>query len=299
MGVAMKSWDFNKIEGSRIRLSDWLSDTMGIVEGGFVYSTLFKYPEQGPKGYELILSMYPQENFRALARITIFADDLPGATVQSAKFLANNHINILNSVSLSGISDTTIVWNIMADLNFAGEGDLLKERNDPSVDKIQHISVSPAGIGRIFRTETTGSLPKTELKHGAPIAVKDGCIDLAAEYGEYLGNIDGQEVIITLDPSSWLVSVVFFKPETDLVKMDFTVPDCIGSVGTALTMLADAQVNLISVFTKVMISYQNMDIEIVADISKCKYPIDKLEEELRNYFSKLNGIYEIKCLKRL
>ena len=213
---------------------------------------------------------------------------------------------MLNSVSLSGISDTTIVWNIMADLNFAGEGELikerfreLKERNDPSVDKMQHISVSPAGIGRIFRTETTGSLPKTELKHGAPITVKDGCIDLAAEYGEFLGNIDGQEVIITLDPSSWLVSVVFFKPETDLVKMDLSVPDCIGSVGTALSMLADAKVNLISVFTKVMISYQNMDIEIVADISKSKYKLEELEQELKKYFSGLNGIYEVKCLRRL
>ena len=302
----MKSWEFTKIEGNKIKIDSWLSDTMGLVDGGCIYSTLFKYPEDGPKRYELMLSMYPQENFRTLAQVTVFADDVPGSTVQSAKFLSDQKIRILNSVSLTGISDTTIIWNILADLNFAGEGDLLKERfrelkerNDPSVDKIQHISVSPAGIGRIFRTETTGSLPKTELKHGAPIAVKDGCIDLAAEYGEYLGNIDGQEVIITLDPSSWLVSVVFFKPETDLVKMDFTVPDCIGSVGTALTMLADAQVNLISVFTKVMISYQNMDIEIVADISKCKYPIDKLEEELRNYFSKLNGIYEIKCLKRL
>ena len=302
----MKSWDFNKIEGSRIRLSDWLSDTMGIVDGGFVYSTLFQYPEDGPKGYELILSMYPQENFRALARITVFADDVPGATVQSAKFLAQNHISILNSVSLSGISDTTIVWNIMADLNFAGEGELikerfreLKERNDPSVDKIQHISVSPAGIGRIFRTETTGSVPKTEVKHGAPITVKDGCIDLAAEYGDILGDIDGQEVITTLDPSSWLVSVVFFKPKTELVRIDMSVPDCIGSVGTALTMLADVKVNLISVFTKVMISYQNMYIEVVADISNSEYAFDELESELKKYLSQLNGIYELKSIKKL
>lgn len=154
----MKSWDFTKIHGSCIRLNDWFADAMGISEGGFVYSTLFKHPDGGPKDYELILSMYPQENFRTLARITIYADDVPGATVQSAAFLADRNINILNSVSLTGISDTTIIWNIMADLNFAGEGDLLKEsfrelkdRNDPSVDKINHISVAPANIGRVFR----------------------------------------------------------------------------------------------------------------------------------------------------
>lgn len=154
----MKSWDFTKVRGSSIHINEWFADAMGIDEGGFVYSTLIKHPECGPKDYELILSMYPQENFRTLARITVYADDVPGATVQSAKFLSDRNINILNSVSLTGISDTTIIWNIMADLNFAGEGDLLKEnfrdlkaKNDPSVDKINHISVSPANIGRIFR----------------------------------------------------------------------------------------------------------------------------------------------------
>ena len=134
---------------------------------------------------------------------------------------------------------------------------------------------------------------------GLKIYVKDGGIDLAAEYGDILGNIDGQEVIITLDPSSWLVSVVFFKPETELVRIDLSVPDCIGSVGTALTMLADVQVNLISVFTKVMISYQNMYIEVVADITKSKYPFEQLESELKKYLSPLNGIYELKSIRKL
>ncbi len=269
----MKSWDFTKIQGSHIRLNDWFADAMGISEGGFVYSTLFKHPEGGPKDYELILSMYPQENFRTLARITIYADDVPGSTVQSAKFLADRNINILNSVSLTGISDTTIIWNIMADLNFAGEGDLLKEsfrelkeKNDPSVDKINHISVSPANIGRIFRGASSEKELKTELRHGAPISVSGGDIDLAGEYGDILGNIDGKEILITLDPSSWLVSVVFFKPHTKLVRIDMSIPDCIGSVKDALAMLAEARVNLISVFTKVMISYQTMDIEMVADV---------------------------------
>ena len=302
----MKSWDFSKIEGSSIRINDWFADTMGITEGGFVYSTLFQYPEQGPKNYELILSMYPQENFRALARITVYADDVPGSTVQSAKFLAENHINILNSVSLTGISDTTIVWNIMADLNFAGEGELIKERfkelkdaGDARVDKIQHISISPAGIGRMFRTDNADSSRKTELKHGAPITFRNKCLDLAAEYGDILGNIDGQEVMITLDPSSWLVSVVFFKPKTDLVKIDLSVPDCMGSVGTALTMLAESDVNLISVFTKVSISYQCMEIETVADISKWGKSIDALGTKFKEYLSNLNGVFELKSIEKL
>ena len=302
----MKSWDFTKVEGSSIRINDWFADAMGIVEGGFVYSTLFQYPEKGPKNYELILSMYPQENFRTLARVTMYADDVPGSTVQSAKFLADRKIRILNSVSLTGISDTTIIWNILADLNFAGEGELIKEKyrelkaaGDPSVDKIQHISVSPANISRIFRTEGAANTIKTEIKHGAPITVSGNKIDLAAEYGNVLGNIDGQEVLITMDPSSWLLSVVFFKPDTDLVKINMNVPDCMGSVDTALNMLAESGVNLISVFTKVMISYQTMDIETVADIKQWKGSVDALDAKLKEYLSKQNGVFELKSIQKL
>ena len=72
----MKSWEFTKIENNRIKIDSWLSDAMGLVDGGCVYSTLFKYPEAGPKRYELILSMYPQENFRTLAQVTVFAEDV-------------------------------------------------------------------------------------------------------------------------------------------------------------------------------------------------------------------------------
>ena len=130
----MKSWEFTKIEGNKIKIDNWLSDTMGLVDGGCIYSTLFKYPDNGPKRYELILSMYPQENFRTLAQVTVWAEDVPGSTVQSAKFLTDQEIRILNSVSLTGISDTTIIWNILADLNFAGEGELIKERFEQLTD---------------------------------------------------------------------------------------------------------------------------------------------------------------------
>lgn len=302
----MKSWEFTKIEGNKIKIDNWLSDTMGLVDGGYIYSTLFKYPENGPKRYELILSMYPQENFRTLAQVTVWAEDVPGSTVQSAKFLTDQEIRILNSVSLTGISDTTIIWNILADLNFAGEGDLIKERfehlknaNDPSVDKIRYVSIKPANIGRIFREKNdTGSL-KTELRHGAPVTYMSGCFDLSKEYGDILDDVDGQEVMITLDPGSWLVSVVFFKPGTDLVKININVPDCMGSIDTALKMLADAGINLISVFTKVMISYQTMDIEVVADMRESKVTVEQMRKKLPEYFSKLNGVYELKGIERL
>ncbi len=302
----MKSWEFTKIEGNKIKIDNWLSDTMGLVDGGCIYSTLFKYPEAGPKRYELILSMYPQENFRTLAQVTVFADDVPGSTVQSAEFLTNQKIRILNSVSLTGISDTTIIWNLLADLNFAGEGDLiverfeaLKEVNDPSVDKISHISIKPANIGMIFREKNSLGNLKTELRKGAPITYSNGYFDLGAEYGDLLNDVDGQEVMITLDPGSWLVSIVLFKPNTNLVKIDMNIPDCMGSIDSALSLLANEGINLISVFTKVMISYQTMDVEVVADLKDSKISVEELKKKLPEHFSKLNGVFELKSISSL
>ena len=302
----MKSWEFTKIENNRIKIDSWLSDAMGLVDGGCVYSTLFKYPEAGPKRYELILSMYPQENFRTLAQVTVFAEDVPGSTVQSAKFLTDQKIRILNSVSLTGISDTTIIWNILADLNFAGEGELIKERfaelkesNDPSVDKINHISIKPANIGRMFREKSDLGNLKTELRKGAPVTFTDGSFDISTEYGDILNDVDGQEVMITLDPGSWLVSIVFFKPNTNLVKINLNVPDCMGSIDSSLSMLAEVGINLISVFTKVMISYQTMDIEVVADLKDSRISIDELKTKLPEHLAKQNGIFELKGIQSL
>lgn len=127
----------------------------------------------------------------------------------------------------------------------------------------------------------------------------NGDIDLGTEYGDILGNIDGREVLISLDPSSWLVSVSFFRPDTKLIRIDMSVPDCIGSIQTALSMLAESGINLISVFTKVMISYQAMGIEMVADIEDWKGSLDDLRKSLSDYLSKQNGVYELTAVREL
>ena len=301
----MKNWEFTRIKNNTIRLDKWLIDIMGLVEGGYIYSSLFKYPDKGPKRYELILSMYPQENFRTLTHVDVYMEDIPGSTVQSAKFLSDQGINILNSVSLNGISETTIIWNIMCELNFAGEGEIIKERfsalkakNDPSVSKIKYISIKPANIGRIFRKELEGQT-KEEVRHGSPITFRSGAFDLSVEYGDILNDVDGTEVMITVDPYSWLVSVVFFKEDTKLIRVNIDIPDCPGSIQTALGPLAEKKINLISIFSKVMISYQIMSLEVVADMKNSGMTVDELKEMLDTYLADQNGIFrviDISCL---
>ncbi|MCL2148998.1 MAG: ACT domain protein [Methanomassiliicoccaceae archaeon] len=295
----MKNWEFAKIEGNKIRMDRWLTDIMGLVEGGYIYSSLFKHPDKGPKRYELILSMYPQENFRALTRIDVYMDDIPGSTVQSARFLAEQGINILNSVSLNGISETTIIWNIMCELNFAGEGDIIKERfsklkeaGDPSVSLIRYISIKPANIGRMFRKESEGQV-KEEIRHGSPTTFHSGTFDLNVEYGDILDDVEGTEVMVIVDPSSWLVSVVFFKPDTRLIKVNINIPDCPGSINVALEPLAKERINIISIFSKVVISYQMMSLEVVADMKGSSLTLDGLRAMLDSHLSEQNGVFEV------
>jgi len=295
----MKNWEFTKIKNNKIRMHKWLTDVMGLAEGGYIYSSLFKYPDKGPKRYELILSMYPQENFRTLTHIDVYMEDTPGSTVQSAKFLGAQGINILNSVSLNGISETTIIWNIMCELNFAGEGDIIKERfsalkakNDPSVSMIKYISIKPANIGRIFRKELEGQT-KEEVRHGSPTTFHSGTFDLNAEYGDILTDVEDTEVMITVDPYSWLVSVVFFKEDTKLIMVNIDIPDCPGSIQTALEPLARRKVNLISIFSKVVICYQLMSLEVVADMKNSGMTLDELKEALDSFLSEQNGIFRV------
>ena len=295
----MKNWEFSKVSGNRIMIDDRLSDMMGLVDGGCIYSTLFEYVGEGPKRYELILSMYPQENYRTLTSITMYMQDKPGASAQAAKFLSSRGINILNSLSLNGMSDTTIIWRLLVDLSFVGEMDILKEtfeeakaNNDPSVSLLEHIEIKPADIGRVFRTEP--SKKKNEIRRAAPVTFKDGAYDLSIEYGDILNDVDGQTVLILEDLSSWMVSVTFFKKETKLVKIELEIPDCPGSQGQALEWIASTNINLISIFSKVKISYQTTALELVADFSTCKYSIDEMKKEMPKALEKLNGIFELK-----
>jgi ACT domain-containing protein len=301
----MKTWEFTKIENGKIRIDKWLTDIMGLVEGGYIYSSLFKHPGVGPKRFELILSMYPQENFRALTHVDVYMEDIPGSTVQSAKFLGAQGINILNSVSLNGISETTIIWNIMCELNFAGEGEIIKERfaalkakNDPSVSLIKYISIKPANVGRIFRRESEGQF-KEEVRHGSPAAFQSGAFDLSAEYGDILNDVEGTEVMIAVAPASWLVSVVFFRPDTKLIKVNISIPDCPGSINAALEPLAEENINLISIFSKIVIAYQVMSLEVVADMKNSGMTIGELREMLKDRLSKQNGVFELIDLSSL
>lgn len=301
----MKIWEFTKVKDTKIEINRWLSDTMGLMNGGCVYSTLFRYTCKGPKDCEIILSMFPQENYHTLTYITFYMKDVPGSSAQASKFLSDREINILNSVSLNGISDTVIIWKLMADLSFAGEADLLledlekrKAADDPSVSLIDHISITPAEIGRMFRVDSRFHT-KEEVKRAEPCTFEDGTFDLAPAYENILKNADGRDVMLVADAESWVLSIIFFKPDTHLINLVFEVPDNPGSLQQIFDILAQRNLNLISVFSKVKICYQRMIIELVADVGQSNTSANELREFLPNELENLNGIFTLEKLEEL
>ncbi|MDR2866939.1 MAG: ACT domain protein [Methanomassiliicoccaceae archaeon] len=301
----MKVWEFVKVVGSNVRIDSRLTDAVGLVDGGYVYSTLFEYKGSGVKEYELILSAFPQENYRTLTHVTIYMRDVPGATAQAAGFLGSRTVNILNSTSLNAISDTTIIWKMLVDLSFAGEADILaetfkalKESNDPSVSKLDHIEIKQADIGRVFRSKSAGQ-GKAELRQGAPVALSGDTFDTSIEYSDILKDIDGSNAMLVVDPESWMLSITFLRKNTQLVRMMFSIPDCPGSIQQVVDYLASENINLISVFSKVKICYQTMTLDINADLGACRLSADEMEKEIPKALDKMNGIFELIKYKRL
>ena len=301
----MKVWEFVKAKGAKVSIDKGLSESIGLVDGGYVYSTLFEYRSGGAKEYELILSAFPQENYRTLTNVTAYMRDIPGSTAQAAKFLGSRSVNILNSVSLNAISDTVIIWKMLVDLSFAGEADILKETfkalkaaNDESVSKLDHIEFAQADIGRVFRSKSAGS-NKAELRRGAPTAMSGGSFDTSLEYADILKDTDGRTAMIIVDPSSWMLSITFFKKDTKLVGMTFGIPDCPGSIQQVVDYLAGVNANLISVFSKVKICYQTMTLDITADLGACTLSVDGLKKELPKALEKMNGVFELIEYKQL
>jgi predicted amino acid-binding ACT domain protein len=301
----MKVWEFVKVEGSSVRIDSRLREAIGLVDGGCVYSTLFEYRGDGAKEHELILSAFPQENYRTLTHVTIYMRDVPGATAQAAGFLGSRTVNILNSTSLNAISDTTIIWKMLVDLSFAGEADILaetfrtmKESNDPSVSKLDHIEIKQADIGRVFRSKAANN-QKVEVKQGPPVTMMGDVFDTSAEYSDVLKDIDGCTAMLVVDPASWMLSITILKKDTKLVNMAFSIPDCPGSIQQVVDLLAVKNVNLISVFSKVKICYQTMTLEINADLGGCKLSADELMNEIPRSLEKMNGVFELIGYKKL
>ena len=96
----MQIYDFGRLRGNKVRISESLGRPLGLVDGSQVFSTMFRYDHDGKVSHEIVLSTIGPENYREICNVTFYLIDVPGACAQVAKFLGERNIDILNSVSL-------------------------------------------------------------------------------------------------------------------------------------------------------------------------------------------------------
>lgn len=296
----MRLWDFTKVHGSSIPLSQRIGEAMGLEEGNQVYSVLFKYDQGDSRSYELILSSFGPDSYRNLSHVTIHMRDVPGALAQAAKFLSDRGVNILNSVSLSVISDLGMVWKILVDLGYTCELDLIEEdflslvkKGDERVSKLDHIEVQRSDIARIFSRGSSfrsGSGGKMEQRRAGPDPIVDSNYSLPGCFQEILGDVDGNTVMMVADPDNWLLTVTFLRKESRLVRISLAIPDSPGAIHKVSDSLANMGINLLSVFTKVQVYHQRMVLDAVADISRCDEP-EGLEWRILESLNRMDGDY--------
>ena len=300
----MRLWDFDRIENGRVRIRDQIGRPIGLVEGSQVYSAMFRYEHDGRRSYEIVLSAFGPDNYRTLCSITFHMEDEPGAIAQAAKFLADRNIDILNSVSLSVISRVGMIWKMLADVSFCGEIEMLreeferlKESRDPAVSMVEQMDIHQSDIVHRY---TLGAAPRNSKKgtveqiRSGPVLIEDGAFRIPQDYVDALdGDVERMPYMLVGDTESWLLSLTFMSPETCLVDMKISIPDTPGSIYNVTNILGKMGVNIVSVHTRVVVYYQRMSLEIVADVSECTHGVAELRERLSEHLSELRGEYII------
>jgi len=302
----MRYYDFGRLEGSRIKISERLGKPLGLVDGSQVFSTMFMYEHEGKSSYELVLSTLGPENYRQICTITFNMVDTPGACAQVAKFLGERNIDILNSSSLSMISNICMVWRMMADLSYYGDSaglkeefDLLKRQRAASLSKVDSIEIEASNISERY---TKGvAAPGSDVKvrsikqyRKTNTVIKNGTFQVPEDYLRAIDNlVERQPVMMVADQDSMILSVTPLDPKSRLAELDFTVPDKPGAIYEITKVLADQDINLLSVRTKVLVYYETMSMSIVADVSRCDKDLEVLRAKTEAHLANLKGKFAL------
>ncbi|HUW43149.1 MAG TPA: hypothetical protein VMW02_02810 [Thermoplasmata archaeon] len=300
----MKLWDFKMMRDGKIPIGEKIADMLGILDDSEVFTTMFKYEGEGRTSYEVVVSPFGPENYRELCYVTFQVSDQPGSLAQCAKFLKSRNIDILNSESIAFMPSILMKWIMLVDLSFYGDRKNLerefkemKEARDSSLSHVDSMKTEPSNLAERY---TKGSAPgnprvatrvlrKMEKKSGL---LKGGVLELPEAYLNFFGRKDSPVMLIG-DTTSWVLSVSFLDERTELWRMKFEIPDKPGSVYEISNAMANEGINILAGYTLVLIYYQKMLFEIVADVSKGKHGSGDFRKFLGEKTSALGKDYSV------
>jgi len=289
-----------------VKISERIGKPLGLVDGSQVFSTMFRYDYNGRNSYEIVLSTFGPENYRQICSTTFYMLDVPGACAQIAKFLGERNIDILNSVSLSMISNVCMMWKMLVDLSYYGDANTLKEEferlkrdQSPAIEKVEAMEIEPSHISDrytkgVVALSAGGRTRTTRKMHRTPSIIRNGEFEIPSDYVSMIGGLgEGQMVMMVGDTDSWVLSITFLNPNTQLMEIGFTIPDRPGAIYEVTSALAKHNINLISVYTKVLVYYDTMTLELVADVSNSDLDTEGLKTKLNELLAGLRGKYSL------
>lgn len=306
----MKLWDFRMMRNGKIPIGEKAADLLGILDDSEVFTTMFKYESEGSTSYEVVVSPFGPENYRELCYVTFQVTDQPGALAQCAKFLKNRNIDILNSESLAFMPSILMKWIMLVDLSFYGDRKNLekdfkeaKEARDSSLSHVDSMKTEPSNLAERYTKGsasgnprvTTRALRKMEKKAGL---LKGGVLELPETYLGFFGKKDSPVMLIG-DTTSWVLSISFLDEKTKLWRMKFTIPDKPGAVYEISNAMAAENINILAGYTQVLIYYQKMLFEIVADVSKCKHGCEDFRKFLDEKTASLGKDFSIATAEKI
>jgi predicted amino acid-binding ACT domain protein len=300
----MRVHDFGRIHDSKIKIGEKTGQPLGLVDGSQVFSAMFRYEHNGTVSHEIVLSTFGPENYRQICLVTFYMLDAPGACAQTARFLGQRNIDILNSVSLSMISKVCMVWKMLVDLSYFGdqaqlreEFDNLKRQKSSLLQKVDAMEIEAPNISDRFTRGIVvpGVQTRVVKKSGkAPSVVKDGEFEIPADYLKTLeGVAEGAPVMMVADADAWVLSLTFLDPSVKLFAIEFNIPDKPGAIYEITDALGGMDINLLSVSTKVLVYYDRMTLGLIADVSRCKRDEAGLRTDLEALLSRLKGKFEL------
>lgn len=306
----MRLWQFGRLQGKKIKIDQELGDPLGLVNGSQVFSTMFRYDYKATSSYEIVLSTFGPQNYQQLCQLTIYMIDRPGACAQASKFLADRNVDILNSVSLSMISGVAMTWKMLADLSYygdpaelKGEFEAQKKQHPSSLDKVDTLEISVSRISdRYSKGAAAGSkMVKTKQvkrKQKVPTVIQNNEFELPEEFLAELKDVkDGQPLMLVGDLDSFVLSMTMLDPSAKLVSASFVIPDKPGAINRVVEMLAKHNVNVVSLYTEVLVYYESMTLDIVVDVSKCDLALPDLRTSLEEVLSQQKGKYWVESLE--
>jgi len=137
-------------------------------------------------------------------------------------------------------------------------------------------------------------------RHKASTIIANGEFEVPQEFlDEVEGIADGQPLMMVGDMESYILSVTLLHPQTRLVRVSLVIPDKPGAIARVAEVMQRNGVNMVSLESEVLVFYESMTLDIVADISAAGIGPEMLKSALEETFTMEKGRYFVDQLESI